>query len=1267
MVRASQFSREETSPEPLSLDEQVKATEAEGHLTKLQLWERKLLDFSLRNNLLNLRVKGKVLPFVSTGINRLEDAFQSGSEFRMEADDAEGLPKCIDAAKPADESGVMDSTALGDEALKAVEKKLEKKTLCAYANGTALQNTLKVLHRAARTAMEENGANSLFLVLGMLRWFESEKSDKPRYAPILLLPVDIVRKAGMTYVLRMRDEDEILNTTLVEMMRQQYDVNLTKLSPLPLDGSGVDVLAVLDGVRKAIAHHKRWSVVEESVLGLFSFNKFVMWNDIHTGAEKMMQNSIIQTLVEGKLKVETPTEEIDARVIDANQTPGTFAVPLDVDSSQLEAVVESGEGRSFILYGPPGTGKSQTITNMIANALYHGRRVLFVAEKMAALAVVQKRLEKIGIGAFCLEMHSNKATKAHFLRQMEQALDVAHDKTPEDFVAQSEQLFEQRRQLIAYMEALHRKQPNGLSLHDCIAQWLSLSGDEMNVPDSVLSATKQQLDTWTELLQSCDGVLQLVGSLHAHPLRQLFIDDTSISIADTLRQQLSAPVEGDRTLSDLAEQLAATAPSLKMEALRNIAEAKTTCDEAAKAVGKLADSAVLREDPTDLRLRYNEVESKWVLSKMLAKKSLLGELKKYNPKLTWEELPQLIAALDAYKKAEQQLQKTNNNAIPSAQLNAACAFVHSLTRFGFTDFKAELSSLPQSLKLWSDNLGLAHDWSLWCAKIIELHKSDVGFADAFITQNDANGTAAANALRKAVCRKLAIRIIDADPQLQQFSGIVFEKAIERYRQLAKDFQNITKQALFAKLAARIPNMTIEAAASSEVGILKRNIKSKGRGTTIRQLVDQIPTLLPRLCPCMLMSPLSVAQYIDLDREKFDIVVFDEASQMPTSEAVGAIARGKALICVGDPKQMPPTNFFTTNITDEEDAAIDDMESILDDCITLSMPARYLTWHYRSKHESLIAFSNAQYYESKLYTFPSVDDRVSKVTLVPVDGVYDMGKTRCNRAEAEAIVKETLRRLADDELSKRSIGIVSFSKVQQDLIEDILEKELARHPELEGRAYDAEEPIFVKNLENVQGDERDVILFSIGYGPDKDGKVSMNFGPLNNAGGERRLNVAVSRARYEMMIFSTLQPEQIDLQRSNALGVEGLKRFLEFAKTGRNASSQNAVHDTRTDTSSMVASIAAEIEKMGYQVDTHVGRSNFKIDIAVVNPDDAGTYLLAILCDGKTYFETKTQRDREIVQPSVLGMLGWNIMKVWSVDWFLNRDAVLQRIKEKLGK
>jgi len=282
----------------------------------------------------------------------------------------------------------------------------------------------------------------------------------------------------------------------------------------------------------------------------------------------------------------------------------------------------------------------------------------------------------------------------------------------------------------------------------------------------------------------------------------------------------------------------------------------------------------------------------------------------------------------------------------------------------------------------------------------------------------------------------------------------------------------------------VPSFTQEASQSSEIGILQKNIRNNGRAVSIRRIFDEIPNLLHRLTPCMLMSPISVAQYFDADTQRFDLVIFDEASQLPTCEAVSAIARAKNVIVVGDPKQLPPTSFFVTNNIDEDNIEKEDLESILDDCLALSMPSRHLLWHYRSKHESLIAFSNAKYYDNKLLTFPSIDDISSKVQFVPVTGFYDKGKTRQNQSEAKAIVEEVVSRLSDPALAARSIGIVTFSSVQQTLIEDMLNDIFTFRPDLEKIAMEAKEPIFIKNLENVQGDERDVILFSVGYGPMK---------------------------------------------------------------------------------------------------------------------------------------------------------------------------------------
>ena len=1292
-----------------------------AQVTRQQIWERKLLDFSLRNNLLNLRTGRRVIPFVSFDIDVLEDHIFDREDYSMQAVPVKKLLK-------PDEFGIYDSRLYKDELQQLVSEDIKHNRLNAYLSADEMASTQKFLYRESRTALEENGANSLYMVFGLMRWYENEKSVRPRYAPLLLMPVELVRRSGNSYVVRRRDEEMTINTTLVEMLRQQYQIDLKGLQPLPEDESGVDVRAILATVRAQLACQPRWDVVEEAMLGLFSFNKFVMWNDIHSNAEKMRRSPIIESLFQkhwvgeespsgvqsdgvavqespsgvhgskvqegvqssnnstsaldpqGRFQSEAGKEPLnsstsqplnsssDARHIDLHVAPHEFAIPVDVDSSQMEAVVESGEGRSFILYGPPGTGKSQTITNMIANALYHGRRVLFVAEKMAALEVVQKRLKKIGLDPFCLELHSNKVTKSHLLRQLQQTLDLTRIKDPEQYEQASKELFEQRQQLTGYIRLLHKKQASGLSLYDCICRYEGIEGE--GIPPSahfVNGLTDSKLQEAAEKIETLDTVFAITGPVARHQLQGLNIYDpsqqTQMQIAEWLTQLASQVETTDKLINLINGQAGFKQP----HSLNGARWAEQLIAKHDALAGQYTEG-IFAQDPQQLRAQWTAVCEKWFLPRFFAKRSFMKGLRAFRADMGEGDVESLFGQLDAFR---QQLREGGLQAlpmVPPAAIQACRDLLQGVEKMkAVCDFDDEnLDTLARLIPQWQQALGSSRDWAQWCIRKRELQELHLEKVVDYMNHASTTGHAAAQAMLKGTYKYMAMQIVDSEPQLQMFNGLLFEDAIAKYRDMAKQFQELTKKMLYCKLAANVPSQALKPTAITELGILKRYIATNGRGATIRHIMDQIPTLLPKLCPVMLMSPISVAQFIDLDQPPFDIVCFDEASQMPTSEAVGAIARGKALICVGDPKQMPPTSFFATNAVDEEEADIDDMESILDDCITLSLPARYLTWHYRSKHESLIAFSNAQYYESKLYTFPSVDDRASKVQLIPVDGTYDYGKTRCNRAEAEAIVKEVVRRLSDEELSKRSIGIVSFSKVQQNLIEDLLTDELAKHADLERKAYDVEEPIFIKNLENVQGDERDVILFSVGYGPDKTGKVSMNFGPLNNSGGERRLNVAVSRARYEMMVFSTLKPEQIDLRRSSALGVAGLKAFLEFARNGRMAVSAGQVK-APTEHAEIIDAVAGEIRKMGYEVDTSVGRSAFKIDLAVIDPKNDQNYLLGIICDGTRYYETKTERDREICQPGVLQGLGWKLMRLWSVDWLMNKEAVLDRIRKALEK
>ena len=1251
-------------------------------ITKQTIWERKLLDFSLRNNMINCKLGKRVIPFVSFDIHKLEDLLQEGKDYSV-------VPypeKLIEPESDGMYRSATQAASLREKVITDIEKSHQ---ITSFLSETELRNALKFIYRTSRNALEENGANTLFVVLGMLKWYENEKSTIARYAPLLMLPVDIVRKAGQNYVIRLRDEDTIMNITLLELLKQQFRIDMSVLDPLPTDEHGVDVIKILNTVRMAIREQKNWMVLDEASLGLFYFNKFVMWNDIHTNAEKLKENEVVKSLMEGRVALKDSGEAVDARDVDKKNQPMDFCIPIDVDSSQMEAVIESGRGKSFILYGPPGTGKSQTITNMIANALYQDKRVLFVAEKMAALEVVQKRLAKIGLAPFCLELHSNKVTKTHFLNQMEKALDVLHVKEPEEYKATSDKLYAHRQQMITYIENLHRKQPSGFSLYECITRHLSIEDEELkdNLPKPA-DVTKEKLAQWIEDIATLNTVFKVTGHPSSHPLLGLFPH----TFSNENKEKLQALLPQYQKEYARTEQLVAEAP-VKLELTPNDLKWATDVYGLLQQLPKQSLQQFIQQDADTWQNRWQEISNKWFLPRFFGKRSFKKEFSQFAGVADFADVPDL---LDKQKKFKQLLKNycLSHHADYNSSETALCdtltadrlaavskqeatlnGIIKDIEKYAVlgqynTLPTARLSKLNEQAATWLNHFDSFKDWCLWSERRAKMIASGLRPVVTAIEKNGMQPDQASNAFQKGMYHVLTMDIVDKDPSLAKFNGLIFEEMVNKYKQETYQFQNLCKQELYYHLAAQIPSQTIAATANSEMGILKRNIANKGRGTSIRKIIDQIPTLMPKLCPCMLMSPISVAQYIDMNSEKFDLVIFDEASQMPTSEAVGAIARGKALVCVGDPKQMPPTSFFATQSVDEEEVEIDDMESILDDCITLSMPGHYLSWHYRSKHESLIAFSNLKYYDGKLHTFPSIDDQQSKVRLVQLDGEYDKGKTRSNPAEAKAIVDEVLRRLADPQLSKRSIGVVSFSKVQQNLIEDMLIDALAKHPDLEAKAYNCEEPIFIKNLENVQGDERDVILFSVGYGPDKQGHVSMNFGPLNNEGGERRLNVAVSRARYEMIVYAILHAEQIDLNRSNAKGVEGLKSFIEFAGKGTvlrqsAAAASNTINDNESAESDLVKLVAKELNEQGYKTVTHVGRSQFKIDIAVVNPEKEDEYMMGILCDGRNYYETKTTRDREIVQPGVLTGLNWNVMRVWAVDWYANHDQVMARILQRL--
>lgn len=559
-------------------------------------------------------------------------------------------------------------------------------------------------------------------------------------------------------------------------------------------------------------------------------------------------------------------------------------------------------------------------------------------------------------------------------------------------------------------------------------------------------------------------------------------------------------------------------------------------------------------------------------------------------------------------------------------------------------------------------------WCAWVAISREAREGGLGTLISALEIGAVTHDQAAEVFKTAYACWLAPILIDARPELTRFSAVQHEDLIETFRSLDRELAELTGDYIQAKLSAKIPGRDGESA-DPGYGVLARELQKKMRHKPVRQLVSEMGDALTTLTPCLMMSPLSVAQFLPADIQAFDLVVFDEASQITVPDAIGAIARGKRCIVVGDPQQMPPTSFFERGAEDDENEEVRDLESILDEALAARVPHHRLTGHYRSRHESLICFSNHAYYDGALVTYPSADTRDTAVTFRQTGGVYAKGKTRTNEIEAKAVVAEVVRRLSDPELNHLSIGVVTLNAEQQRLIEDLLDQERRADPELErffGSAVD--DPVFVKNLETVQGDQRDVIMLSIGYGPTEPGAktMSMNFGPLNRQGGERRLNVAITRATTEVVVFASFDASMIDLTRTSADAVKDLKHYLDFAARGPVALGDaiRAVSTSDYDSDFEMA-VAERLRNLGWTIRTQIGVSKFRIDLGVVHPDASGRFLAAIECDGATYHSSPSARDRDRVRHIILEQLGWRLFRIWSTDFFLDPEASIAALDAKL--
>ena len=1361
------------APPTLIEEEAITGTDEET-LDRLGRWKRKLLDLSLRNKLLNFKTGKSAIALACPNPGALEDLLAAGESIKI-------LPRAdVMSGNDPREANLHFRQVGDDAAARYAAEALQRHDVHTNLDPEELDQRLTEIYRSARNSVEEGGANSLYLAVGFVSWTPQSK-DQICKAPLLLVPAALERRTVRSgFRLVRHDDDPRINPTLLEMLRQDFELVIPDFDrELPVDASGLDVARIWRITQSYLKDVRGFELTEEVVLSNFSFVKYLMWKDLVDRTELLKRNPVVRHLIDTpKESYSDPSDLPDEYRLDDDIHPRNVFTPLPVDSSQLAAVVAAARGKDFVLFGPPGTGKSQTIANMIVQLLADGKSVLFVSQKTTALEVVRKRLNEIGLGSFCLEVHSAKAQKTSVLNQLKSAWESRAADTVAEWELATSDLKAVRDQLNAVVRALHRRHRNGLTVQRALGRVIAERSVFPGLILSFASLDQHDEEDMRRLRAVCRDLktaIEAIGDPSRHALDEIRRTEWSpvwqndlVTAATRFNAAAPALASSSENTAALFGAAGRAEPHWIYSLLVFVAQAFKT--EAVRAAPLLElDNRHLREafaSWQQVRARYNEIAAglagtyregiftldlvailgKWHeasramllvrssrkrrawdiiapfadgtvpedvgadIARLIDLRSLREKAAEYDEDFAalgpvWRGLetdPSAIEALfswaDSTRAAAERLATADQPAAfwirallshlrgglaeTAESSNVRRRLAELVQAFKeYESARTELFNLAEPADEWlgqpSDGnwlrsaAAVAKGWGdaarqlqRWCAWQKAARAAEVAGLKPLIIALSAGRMSPgqiASAFELGYARWWVEQVVESEESLRVVADH-HNDAIARFAEINDKVARMTRHVVASRLCGNIPSRTAFGR-DPEFGTLAREIEKRARHMPLRQLFGRMPGALARLAPCMMMSPLSIAQYLPADAKPFDVVIFDEASQIPVWDAIGAIARGNQVVVVGDPKQLPPTSFFDRSDEGYDDASdLEDLESILDECLAANIPHKRLGWHYRSKHESLIAFSNERYYEGRLVTFPSpvTEDRAVRYVHVP-GGVYERGSGRVNREEARAVVRDIIRRLSDNDFAarKQSLGIVTFNVEQQRLIENLLDQERRSRPALEQFfGADWQEPVFVKNLETVQGDERDIILFSVGYGADATGRVSQNFGPLNKDGGERRLNVAITRARSELVVFATLRPDQIDLSRTKATGVRDFKHFLEYAERGPRALAEAAAPLGEETESPFESAVRKALEDRGWVVHPQVGVAGFRVDLGIVFPDSPGRYLAGVECDGATYHRSATARDRDLVRERVLRDLGWRIHRVWSTDWWVDYERAI---------
>ncbi|ARA93107.1 hypothetical protein AWN76_007990 [Rhodothermaceae bacterium RA] len=1345
---------------------------------------KELLDLGLRNPLINFRrLKARgihVIDELPTEIFRILVTEGKSMSFLPVPDPEEADEADAEAPTPGEEDELLDQPE-EDESEGPAARHIDSKLQTSHTSNR-LQKRLLNTYYAARTYIEEQGVNVLYMALGMLEWYEAPSSTTMRRAPLILIPVELYRTSVQSrFRIRYTGDEVGDNLSLRAKLKADFGFDLPEL---PED---VDVAAYFDAVEKAIQEIDRWRVDREAIeVGFFSFGKFLMFRDLDTRSWPDTlspdEHEVLRALLGEGFKPDPPSIDEDAH-LDAHLAPHDVAHVVDADSTQILAMRDVLDGRNMIIQGPPGTGKSQTITNLIAEALGKGKSVLFVSEKMAALEVVKRRLDQVGLGDACLELHSHKTRKKDLLDELKRTLSLGQPKVP-SHAEDLDLLKDVRDRLNAYSEAVNTPVgSSGVTPYQAYGHVLRLQRsvdielpllNQPGLADWDSTTYRRRLD----LVKRVEAHLAVMGIPAEHPCRGTRRMAYLPSEERPLREALEALITATEELQQRAGQLAS---QLKLPAPETAAATDVLCRTARQALDRPPVTGVA-VDPSDWVKRRKDAQQiittgqrlqdileahaeriipdAWtqevlpIRTQLAAHgqkwwRFLIGEYRRARNQLAGlcrtklpdghEERLALVDAIMEVQRLRKQLEEAESTGTVLfgvhwqgeksdwavlAQVETWMVELHELisrgevypSLFTFLTGGPDLEAFREGIEAAEEALRKYAEAAETLEPLLDLDPTSRFGNDQllqeqpFDVQRDVcrafldhlsrlQEIVAYNHLVKALREEELPAVVDLAETwplagkhlattfeyarynalieramkerliLGQFDGAAHRSDVDTFRQLDQATFQYNRARLAHQHWSQIPCTGL----FGQMRVLNHEMQKKRRHLPIRQLMQQAGNAIQAIKPVFMMSPMSIATYLPPGSLTFDLVVFDEASQVKPVEAFGAILRGKQAVVVGDSKQLPPTSFFDTVTSDdfagdEEDEAYavraGDVESILSLFASQGAPERMLRWHYRSRHDSLIAVSNREFYDSRLITFPSPDLERAELGLryhyLP-HTTYDRGGSRANRGEARAVAEAVMEhaRTRPD----WTLGVAAFSQAQTEAIQVQLERLRREDPSLE-HFFNGhpEEPFFIKNLENVQGDERDVIFISIGYGRDEHGKLSLNFGPLNRDGGERRLNVLITRARRRCEVFTNLRADDIDLSRTNARGVACLKRYLQFAESGQ---MEMPEFTGGTAESPFETEVAEALRGLGYEVHHQIGSAGYFIDLAVVDPERPGRYLLGIECDGATYHSARSARDRDRIRQAVLEGLGWHIHRIWSTDWFRNPDRELKQVAEAI--